>query len=142
MLYDGATTAGGPQTIWSKRSTDGGATWSARTALSTAGVFSSFPAMESRGAGDVRAFYMQQDGGPDAWNVWYRASTDGGITWSAAVKISDATSGTAYKSAAGFREPYGDYGEAAITNGGKFIGVWGEGDSYTGPGGAWINRQL
>ena len=54
----------------------------------------------------------------------------------------DATSGTAYKSAAGFREPYGDYGEAAITNGGKFIGVWGEGDSYTGPGGAWFNRQL
>jgi hypothetical protein len=142
MLYDGATTAGGPQTVWAKRSTDGGATWSARTALSTAGVFSSFPAMESRGAGDVRTFYMQQDGGPDAWNVWYRASTDGGLTWSSAVKISDATSGTAYKSAAGFREPYGDYGEAAITNGGKFIGVWGEGDSYTGPGGAWFNRQL
>ena len=63
MLYDGATTAGGPQTIWARRSSDGGATWSARTALSTAGVFSSFPAMESRGAGDVRAFYMQQDGG-------------------------------------------------------------------------------
>ena len=58
------------------------------------------------------------------------------------MKISDATSGTAYKTAAGFREPYGDYGEAAITNGGKFIGVWGEGDSYDGPGGVWINRQL
>ena len=142
MLYDGATTSGGPQTIWSRRSTDGGATWSARLALSTAGVFSSFPAMESRGAGDVRAFYMQQDGGPDAWNVWYRASTDGGVTWSSAVKISDATNGTSYKSAAGFREPYGDYGEAAITNGGKFIGVWGEGDSYTGPGGVWIKRQV
>lgn len=142
MLYDGATTPGGPQTIWSRRSTDGGASWSTRTALSTAGVFSSFPAMESRGAGDVRAFYLQQDGGPDAWNVWYRASTDGGTTWSGPVKISDATGGTAYKSAAGFREPYGDYGEAAITNGGKFIGVWGEGDSYIGPGGVWINRQL
>ncbi len=142
MLYDGATTAGGPQTVWSRRSTDGGATWSARTALSTSGVFSSFPAMESRGTGDVRVFYMQQDGGPDAWNVWYRASTDGGVSWSSAVKISDATGGTVYKTAAGFREAYGDYGEAAITNGGKFIGVWGEGDSYSGPGGVWINRQL
>lgn len=142
MLYDGATTPGGPQTVWSRRSTDGGATWSARTALSTAGAFSSFPAMESRGAGDVRVFYMQQDAGPDAWNVWYRSSTDGGVSWSSPVKISDATSGTAYKTAAGFREPYGDYGEAAITNGGKFIGVWGEGDSYTGPGGVWLNRQL
>ena len=78
MLYDGATTAGGPQTVFSRRSTDAGASWSARTALSTAGVFSSFPAMESRGSGDVRVFYMQQDGGPDAWNVWYRGSTDGG----------------------------------------------------------------
>ena len=142
MLYDGATTPGGPQTVWSRRSTDGGATWSARTALSTAGAFSSFPAMESRGAGDVRVFYMQQDAGPDAWNVWYRSSADGGVSWSSPVKISDATSGTAYKTAAGFREPYGDYGEAAITNGGKFIGVWGEGDSYTGPGGVWLNRQL
>lgn len=142
MLYDGATTPGGAQTVWSRRSTDGGATWSARTALSTAGAFSSFPAMESRGAGDVRVFYMQQDAGPDAWNVWYRSSTDGGVSWSSPVKISDATSGTAYKTAAGFREPYGDYGEAAITNGGKFIGVWGEGDSYTGPGGVWLNRQL
>jgi hypothetical protein len=142
MLYDGATTAGGPQTVWSRRSTDGGATWSARTALSTSGVFSSFPAMESRGAGDVRIFYMQQDAGPDAWNVWYRSSADGGVSWSSPVKISDATSGTVYKTAAGFREPYGDYGEGAITNGGKFIGVWGEGDSYTGPGGAWINREL
>lgn len=142
MLYDGATTAGGPQTIWARRSTDGGATWSARTALSAAGSFSSFPAVESRGTGDVRAFYMQQDAGPDAWNVWYRSSADGGTTWSSPVKISDATGGTAYKTAAGFREPYGDYGEAAITNGGKFVGVWGEGDSYTGPGGAWLNRQL
>ena len=142
MLYDGATTGGGSQTIWSRRSTDGGATWTARAALSSAGLFSSFPAVESRGSGDVRAFYMQQDAGPDAWNVYYRASTDGGVSWSSAVKISDATSGTPYKSSAGFREPYGDYGEAAITSAGKFIGVWGEGDSYTGPGGTWINRQL
>ena len=142
MLYDGSTTAGGPQTIWARRSTDGGAIWTARVALSAAGSSSSFPAMESRAAGDVRVFYMQQDAGPDAWNVWYRASTDGGVTWTSPVKISDATSGTAYKTAAGFREPYGDYGEAAITNAGKFIGVWGEGDSYTGPGGAWINRQV
>jgi hypothetical protein len=142
MMYDGATTPGGAQTIWARRSTDGGATWTARAALSAGGLFSSFPAMESRGAGDVRVFYLQQDAGADAWNVLYRASTDGGSSWSSPVKISDATSGTAYKTAAGFREPYGDYGEAAITNTGKFIGVWGEGDSYTGPGGAWINRQL
>jgi len=139
-LHDGALAAGGPQTVWSRTSTDGGSTWSARTALSSAGINSTFPAVESRGSGDVRAFYMQADSGPDAWNVWYRTSTNGGSTWSAPVKISDATGGTNYKTAAGFKEPYGDYGEIAITNTGKTIAIWGEGDSYTGPGGAWYNR--
>jgi hypothetical protein len=38
-------------------------------------------------------------------------------------------------------EAYGDYGEIAITSGGKTIAIWGEGDSYTGPGGTWYNRQ-
>ncbi len=140
-LHDGALAAGGPQSVWARTSTDGGATWSARTALSTSGVNSTFPAVESRGSGDVRAYYMQADGGPDAWNVWYRTSTNGGATWSAPVKISDATSGTNYKTAAGFKEPYGDYGELSITSGGKTIAIWGEGDSYTGPGGTWYNRQ-
>jgi hypothetical protein len=140
-LHDGATAAGGPQTVFAQRSTNGGATWTAPVALSTGGVNSTFPAVESRGAGDVRAYYMQADGGHDAWNVWYRASTDGGVTWSAPVKISDVTSGTNYKTAAGFKEPYGDYGEIAITNTGTTIAIWGEGDSYTGPGGVWFNRQ-
>jgi hypothetical protein len=77
----------------------------------------------------------------DAWNVYYRATTDGGTNWSAPVLLSDATSGASYKSAAGFLEPYGDYGEIAITSAGKTIAIWGEGSSYAGPGGVWFNRQ-
>jgi len=142
LLYDGATVSHGNDTVWSRRSTDGGATWSARQALSTAGEMGDFPAVESRGSGDVRAWYMQTNGGNfDAWNVWYRSSTDGGQTWAAPVKISDVTSGVSYKTANGFLEPYGDYGEIAITNTGKTIATWGEGNSYTGPGGTWVNRQ-
>jgi hypothetical protein len=57
------------------------------------------------------------------------------------VKISDAVSGADYKNPAGFLEFYGDYGEVAITNTGKTIAVWGEGFSWTGPGGAWFARQ-
>ena len=38
-------------------------------------------------------------------------------------------------------ESQGHYGEIAITNTGKTIGVWGEAFSYAGPGGAWFNRQ-
>jgi hypothetical protein len=43
--------------------------------------------------------------------------------------------------AAGFAEVYGDYGEIAITSAGKSIAAWGEGTSYDGPGGVWVNRQ-
>ena len=55
--------------------------------------------------------------------------------------ISDATGGAAYKTAAGYLEPYGDYGELAITSAGKSFAVWGEGTSYDGPGGVWYNRE-
>ena len=142
-LYDGAATAGGLQTISAKRSADKGVTWSAAVALSKAGENSTAPAVESRGSGDVRAFYYETSGGgnDDAWNIWYRTSSDGGATWSAPVKISDAPGGAAYKTPAGFMEVYGDYGEIAITQRGKSIAIWGEGLSYDGPGGVWINRE-
>jgi hypothetical protein len=102
------------------------------------------PAMESRGHGDVRMDYFQTagHGNVDEWNVWYRSSTNGGATWSSPVKISDANGGAAYKSAAGFLEPYGDYSEMAITSRGKTVAAWGEGNSYYGPGGVWVNRQI
>jgi hypothetical protein len=80
--------------------------------------------------------------GDDGWNVWYRRSTDGGLTWSGEVRISDARSGTVYKRRRGFDEPYGDYGEIAVTQGGGTIAVWGEGPSYLGPGGSWYNQTL
>jgi len=142
-VYDGASVAGGPQTIEARRSSDGGVTWSAPVTLSAAGETTTAPAIESRGAGDVRAWYYQTSGGGnvDAWNVWYRSSTDGGATWAAPLKISDASGGATYKTAAGFGEVYGDYGEIGITSAGKSIAIWGEGISYTGPGGAWFNRQ-
>jgi hypothetical protein len=142
MVYDGATTPGGKQLSFAKRSTNGGLTWSARTTLSTVGEQSTAPTVESRGAGDVRTWYAQTNGGNhDAWNIWYRSSVDGGVTWTAPVNISDAISGAGYKTTAGFQEFYGDYGEIAITNTGKTIGAWSEGFSYTGPGGTWFNRQ-
>ena len=143
IVYDGAVTSGGKQLTFARRSTDGGLNWSSRTALSVSGEHSTGPVVESRGAGDVRVWYAQTNGGShDAWNIWYRSSADGGITWSAPVNISDATTGAGYKTAAGFQEFYGDYGEIAITNTGKTIGTWGEAFSYTGPGGTWFNRQL
>jgi hypothetical protein len=85
---------------------------------------------------------METNGGnDDRWNVWYSRSSDGGATWTAAVKLSDAGSGAAYKTPDGFLEVYGDYGEIAITSAGKTIAIWGEGFSWSGPGSAWFNRE-
>ena len=142
LLYDGATTAGGLQTISARTSIDFGANWSAAVTLSASGNEAEAPAIEAGVAGDFRAWYYQTTGSnADAWNVYYRSTTNGGSTWSAATKLSDASSGASYKSAAGFLEVYGDYGEIAITSAGKTIATWGEGASYAGPGGVWFNRQ-
>jgi len=143
IAYDAPTTSYGLQRIYTRWSNDGGLTWSARTAQSVKGEMATAPALTARGNGDVRMFYFQTRGGGnlDEWNVFYRASSDGGRTWTAPVKISDASGGAAYKSATGFDEPYGDYGELGMTSAGKTVAAWGEGTSYIGPGGVWVNRQ-
>ncbi|HEX3300526.1 MAG TPA: sialidase family protein [Actinomycetota bacterium] len=143
ISYDAPTVAYGLQRIYTRWSSDGGLTWSAQTAQSVKGEMATAPALTARGNGDVRMFYFQTAGGGnlDEWNVFYRASNDGGRTWTSPVKISDATGGAAYKSARGFEEPYGDYGELGIMSTGNTLAAWGEGTSYIGPGGVWVNRQ-
>jgi hypothetical protein len=142
LLYDGATAARGNQLIYAQHSTNSGSSWSSPVAISAPAEESVDPAIEAASATDVRAWYMQTNNGSvDAWNVWYRTTADGGANWSSLVKISDASSGAAYKTANGFAEVYGDYGELGITSTGKSIAAWGEGTSYDGPGGVWFNRQ-
>jgi hypothetical protein len=144
FAFEGPATAGGPQQVFVSTSSDEGATWSAPTALSVPGEDATGPRLASAGGGDVRIWYLQTANGddPDAWNVWYRSSSNGGRTWTAPVKIDDAPAGAAgYVSASGFDEIYGDYGEIAVTSAGKTIAAWGEGFSYTGPGGTWFNVQ-
>ncbi len=142
LLYDGAAISGGPQTVAAVASTNRGASWSAPVTLSVTGEQAVDPAVEAAGTNDIRAWYMQTTGlDVDRWNVYYRRSTDGGVTWSAPVRISDAGGGAAYKTADGFLEVYGDYGEIAVTSTGKTIAIWGEGASYSGPGGVWFNRE-
>ncbi|MGZ5129418.1 MAG: sialidase family protein [Actinomycetota bacterium] len=140
-MYSGATTQGATGHIWSRRSTDGGVTWSTRIELGRSSANASFPAIAGGASGVFRIHYADDRTG--SWNTWYRASTDGGVTWGADVDIADADTGATYKTAAGFASEYGDYGAIDITNTGKTVAVWGEGASFsTGPGGIWFNRQL
>jgi hypothetical protein len=143
FAYEGPTTAEGPQRVYISTSTNGGSSWSPGTPISLPGENATGPRLASSGPGNVRIWYMRTSGhDPDAWNVWYRSSSDGGASWSSPVKISDAPPGAAgYVNANGFGEIYGDYGEIAVTNTGKTIAAWGEGFSYTGPGGTWFNIE-
>jgi hypothetical protein len=144
FAFEGPAVDGGPQRVQVSTSSDEGRTWSAPVALSVSGEDATAPRLASAGSGDTRIWYMQTSGGdnPDAWNVWYRSSSNGGRSWSTPVRIDDAPAGAAgYVNANGFDEIYGDYGEIAVTSAGKTIAVWGEGFSYTGPGGTWFNLQ-
>ena len=143
FAYEGPTTDAGPQRVYVSTSTNAGRTWSPGVPLSVNGENATQPRLASSGGGNVRIWYMQTAGhDPDAWNVWYRSSSNGGTSWSSPVKISDAPAGAAgYIGDNGFGEIYGDYGEIAVTNTGKTVAIWGEGFSYTGPGGSWFNIQ-
>jgi BNR repeat-like domain len=139
IVYNGAGEHEGPQAVYARSSTNGGMTWSDRATLSKPGVNSAFPAAVGDGNDGARVWFMAQRNG--RWNVWYRTTSDLGLTWSPREKLSDATGGTIYKHRNGFDEVYGDYGEIAVTSDGKTVATWGEGRSYFGPGGVWFNRE-
>jgi hypothetical protein len=127
-----------PERIWFARSTDHGATYSARADVSLApqGVEHAFPAITTGGtSGDVRIAWMDTRLG--AWNVYYRASGDGGATWSAEARLSSYVSGYPYLTSNGFTLPYGDYMSLGVDARGQTQAVWGEGPSYSGPGNIW-----
>lgn len=78
--------------------------------------------------------------GTARWNVYSRASSDGGASWSPETVLSDDVSGYGYEYRTGFNEPYGDYLEIDIDGSGRTHVAWGEGPSYSGPGNVWTER--
>ena len=142
VMYQGASVPSGPQRVYVRYSSDGGMTWSKRTDIDGGplGTNAAFGAAVGSGTGDVRLWYQDDRNGAAGWNTWFRSSVDGGESWSPEERLSNRPTGAPYKSSAGFAQPYGDYGEIAISNTGRTIAVWGEGASYTGPGGTWYDR--
>lgn len=140
-LWNSNATDKTPNRIYFAKSTNGGASWSPRTEVSTApqGSAHAFPAIAARGNGDVRISWMDARTGT-LWNTYYRRSTNGGSTWSAEADISTYVSGFSYIQPNGFNFPFGDYFEIDIDDQGKSHLIWGEGFSYDSPGSIWYSQ--
>jgi BNR repeat-like domain len=143
LLWNSGTVAFGPERIYFSTSTDQGNTWSPKADVSLAptGVDHAFPSVTAGIAGDIRIAWMDQRNAPD-WNVYYRASTNGGSSWSAETVLSTYVSGYSYIFADGFRFPFGDYFDMDIDNQGHTQTAWGEGYNWLTPGDVWYTRQL
>jgi len=144
LVYHVNDTPDVAEQMYVRTSTDGVA-WSARQKISVASatVNNAFPAVVAHPitAGDFRVTWqddrvLSQTG----WNTWYKRTTNGGSTWSTDIRLSDMATGAPYKTASGYAFPYGDYHELAVGSDGWNHVVWGEGASYTGPGGVWYTR--
>ena len=150
LLYNANGASRDPDRMFFSRSTDHGKTWSAPADVSLAPTGSNnlFPAITAAGPGDVRVAWMDdrngfdngQNAGTQRWNVYYRSSTNAGLTWSPEAQVSAYARGYAYKLDSprdGFLSPYGDYFEMDVDSAGRTQAIWGEGPNYAGPGNVW-----
>ncbi len=130
-----------PERIFYAKSTDHGASYSTRQDVSLAaqGVEHAFPAITTgSGNDDVRIAWM--DMRTSRWNLFYRASSDGGSTWSGEIKVSGYVPGYSYLTPSGFGLPYGDYFEISVDDRGSTQIAWGESENYAGPGNIWTSH--
>lgn len=146
VLWNAGSTNGGNQRMFFSSSTTGGASWSARTEVSSAqgSAEHCFPAIAAGVGGDVRIAWMdtrsQPQGTQPLWNVFERSSSNGGATWSPEAQLSGPERGYDYILPAGFLFPFGDYFSIAIDNLGNTHAVWGEGRNYKSPGSIWYTH--
>ncbi len=143
VLWNSGGVDMGPERIYYSTSIDQGTTWTPRADVSfaPADVDHAFPSVAAGVAGDIRIAWMDQRNGPH-WNVYYRSSTNGGVSWSPETKLSSFVSGYSYIFTDGFRFPFGDYFDMDIDNQGHTQIAWGEGYEWTTPGNVWYTRQL
>lgn len=139
-LWNSGAVDKGAERIYYASSADG-VNWTAKRDVSAAaaGVSHAFPAIAAGTAGDVRIAWMD-DRKSGKWNVYYRASKDGGATWSSEQTLSTYVAGFSYISPDGFSFPFGDYFSMRIDPSGLTHVVWGEGLNYDSPGSIWYTK--
>jgi hypothetical protein len=145
-VWNSGSVIGGPQRIYFSSSTNQGENWSTKVEVSNApaGVEHCFPAITAGTAGDVRIAWMDtrevDPQGHPLWNTFYRASTNGGATWSTELQLSGPVRGYDYILPNGFLFPFGNLFSIGIDNLGVTHVVWGEGRNYRSPGSIWYTR--
>jgi hypothetical protein len=142
-LWNSGSSTGGAEHIYFSSSTNEGQNWSAKLDVSNAasGVEHCFPAITAGTAGDVRIAWMDtrkvNTQNHVLWNTFYRASTNGGATWSPESQLSSPVRGYDYILPAGFLFPFGNLFSIGIDNLGSTHAVWGEGRNFWSPGSIW-----
>jgi hypothetical protein len=79
--------------IYCRKSPDGGATWTSSQRLTLNSGDSLFPDIVRDSAGNLHVVW--EDFTPGKWEIYYKKSTNGGISWSASKRIT-WTSGTSW----------------------------------------------
>lgn len=112
--------------IWFTRSTNGGATWSAKKMINNqpgrSDQLNPWLTVDEA-TGRLAVMYYDTAGGPRRkTNVWYQSSCDGGATWSAPFKVTSQPTDETAGSADGGNQ-YGDY-NGLSGYAGTFFPVW------------------
>jgi BNR repeat-like domain len=126
--YVANTAAGAPMRLYAITSANG-VSWGTPAPLGARGtkVGADFPKVAAGPApGEFGVAWEDDRNGAAAWNVWYRATRNRGMSWSPAARLSGRASGAPYKSRAGFRFPYGDYFGMTIDSHGTSYLAWRE----------------
>ncbi len=87
----------GNEEIYYKRSTDGGTSWGADTRLTINAALSYSSSVAVSGTVVHVVWYDQRDGN---FEIYYKRSTDGGISWGADTRLTNNTANSAFPSVA------------------------------------------
>lgn len=96
-----------------------------------------YPRIEGGSAGNISVIWMDDRLGEpldhnNGWNVWYRTSSNGGMSWAGpSVRVSQFDPARSESHPNGFDFPYGDY-QGIDLIGNQAVMAWGEGHNFVG----------